>query len=389
MKLERVQVGDVLRLERVPIEPDPRTAYVKIGIQSFGRGLFHYEAAPGSRLGRLRFFELQPDRLVISNIKGWEGAIAVSTEDERGCLASSRFLPYAPIDGRVDVRWAHWFFLSEPGLRLIQRASPGSADRNRTLAIKRFEALEIPLPSIEEQRHVASLLDAFRSGTDRMRTLSLWSGELAIGIRSSLTLGGGSRAASSQTGWRRIALGDALRINPDVTTVEPDSAYHIAGVYSFGRGMFERGVLDGSQTSYKALHRLRAGQVVMSRLKAWEGALAVVPREFDGWFLSPEFPTFDVDSEQLDPRFLQGVLASKPFWTLLRGASRGIGARRERVQAQRLLDQSIDIPTPEKQRDIAAQLELVENVATLAASHSERVSALTPSVVNRAFGGAH
>ena len=147
-----MQVGEVLRLERVPVEPDPMAEYVSIGIRSFGKGIFHYEPKLGAQLGSLRFFEVQPDRLIVSNIKGWEGAIAVSSAADTGHLASNRFLSYIPIEDRIDVRWARWYFLSESGIELIQRASPGSADRNRTLAIERFEALEIPLPPIEEQR---------------------------------------------------------------------------------------------------------------------------------------------------------------------------------------------------------------------------------------------
>lgn len=158
MAVTRERVGDVLALERIPVDPDPTTEYVTIGARSFGRGLFHYEPKIGERLGSLRFFAVQPDRLIISNIKGWEGAIAVSGADDYGCIASNRFLSYAPVDDRIDVGWARWFFLSEQGLPLIQRASPGSADRNRTLSMTRFEALEIPLPPIEEQCRVADRL---------------------------------------------------------------------------------------------------------------------------------------------------------------------------------------------------------------------------------------
>jgi len=147
--------------------PDPALEYISIGIRSFGKGIFHYEPKLGDQLGSLRFFEVQPDRLVISNIKGWEGAIAVSTLADAGCVASNRFLPYAPIDDRIDVGWARWYFLSESGIDLIQQASPGSADRNRTLAIERFEALEIPLPQIGKQRLQAARLDAVADSVRR------------------------------------------------------------------------------------------------------------------------------------------------------------------------------------------------------------------------------
>jgi type I restriction enzyme S subunit len=155
----QARVGDVLRPQRVRVEPEPLRDYTAIGVRSFGRGLFHYEPVSGDKLGSLRFFNLAPGRLVVSNIKGWEGAVAVSSDVDNGCIASNRFLQYEAVDAQIDVGWARWFFLSDAGNALLQDASPGSADRNRTLSVKRFENLTIPLPPVEEQARQAAFLD--------------------------------------------------------------------------------------------------------------------------------------------------------------------------------------------------------------------------------------
>jgi type I restriction enzyme, S subunit len=164
--VKEVRVKDVLRLNRRPVEIEPTAEYVAIGIRSFGRGIFHYPPTEGSQLSKLRFFEIHPDELVVSNIKAWEGAIAVSSADDAGCIGSNRFLSYTPIDNAIDVRYSCYFFLSEAGLPLIQRASPGSADRNRTLAIERFENLVIPLPDLSDQRRIVSRLTTLLGSID-------------------------------------------------------------------------------------------------------------------------------------------------------------------------------------------------------------------------------
>ena len=110
-------------------------------------------------LGNKRVFRIEPADLVISNVFAWEGAIAIASEHETGTIGSHRFMTFVPTDDRIDIRWSSWFFRSEPGLELIRKASPGSAGRNRTLAIDRFEALEIPLPTLDEQRRIAGRLD--------------------------------------------------------------------------------------------------------------------------------------------------------------------------------------------------------------------------------------
>lgn len=380
-EVERVRVGDVLSLERRPVQLDPTFEYVAIGLRSFGRGLFHYEPRPGEDLGSLRFFELRAGRLVISNIKGWEGAVAVSSDADSGCVASNRFLKYISQDGRIDVGWARWFFLSEAGNALLQRASPGSADRNRTLAVKRFEDLVIPLPPIARQQAIAQLLERLRARSEKLMQLLTQASTLSAALRTSLALTETGRGES-----RRVSLADVLELDCHRIEVEPTGAYNLAGVYSFGRGMFERASIDGSQTSYRMLHRLQAGQLVMSRLKAWEGAIAVVEDSFHGLFLSPEFPTFTVDLETVEPRFLHAIVTSESFWRKLGGTSKGIGARRERVHADRLLDQTLSLPTIEVQRCLLARIARVEAAEAGRRASEARIASLLPSALNREFG---
>lgn len=155
-------------------------------------------------------------------------------------------------------------------------------------------------------------------------------------------------------------------IEPDVENVEvsSDDEYKIAGVYSFGRGLFQRGPISGTDTSYKTLHRLRTSQLVVSRLKAFEGALAIVPYAFDGWFLSPEFPTFRCVDGQLDAGYLRHICRWPEFWSMLATTSKGIGARRERVHTEHLLRLELGVPSIEEQRHIAARLDRVTQHAS-------------------------
>lgn len=156
--VERVRVGDVLRLQRRSVVIDPVAEYRLIGVYSFGKGILHRESISGAELGEYRFFSIEPGDLVLSNIQAWEGAIALAEQRDRGTVGSHRFLSYVPVDEQIDTDWARWFFLSERGMDLIRQAAPGSTMRNRTLAIERFEALEIPLPPIDGQRRVANRL---------------------------------------------------------------------------------------------------------------------------------------------------------------------------------------------------------------------------------------
>ena len=132
-------------------------------------------------------------------------------------------------------------------------------------------------------------------------------------------------------GFPTVPLGEVLRLAIDAVPVDAAETYLISGVYSFGRGLLARGPLAGTATTYKVLHRLHTDDFVISQLKVWEGALARVTPSFDGWFLSPQFPTFRVVPDKLDVFYLDWYCKQARVWDKLRGASRGMGARRDSV----------------------------------------------------------
>lgn len=178
-----------------------------------------------------------------------------------------------------------------------------------------------------------------------------------------------------------------LALSLDQTEVVATDAYSIAGVYGFGRGLFERSEIAGSETSYKKLNRLHEGQLVVSRLKAFEGALAVVPQQLDGWFLSPEFPTFKCIEGELDPGYLAHICRWSDFWSILASNSKGIGARRERVHVEDLLQIQLRVPAIGEQRRQADYLDAVASWADMAAKpigrqDADSLVALLPGLVD-------
>lgn len=188
-------------------------------------------------------------------------------------------------------------------------------------------------------------------------------------------------------------LGELIQLSLDQVDADVAGRYPVAGVYSFGRGMFKRGPILGSETSYKKLNRLHVGQLVVSRLKAFEGALAVVPVDLDGWYLSPEFPTFECIDGRLDLAYLGYICRWPEFWALLRGTSRGIGARRERVHAEDLLRLNLDVPSFDEQRKRAARLDTAseafrrasDGIGKMASQTTvELLPGLVDTIVNRA-----
>ena len=74
------------------------------------------------------------------------------------------------------------------------------------------------------------------------------------------------------------ALGDVLRLDSADVTVQPDDDYPIAGVYGFGADSSSADRSEAMKRATRSCHRLTAGRLMMSRLKAFEGAITVTRR---------------------------------------------------------------------------------------------------------------
>ncbi|MES2336285.1 MAG: restriction endonuclease subunit S [Pseudomonadota bacterium] len=150
-------MSEVAPLARRPVEIDLDGTYPELGVRSFGRGTFHKPDLIGAELSWQKPFLVQEGDLVFSNIKAWEGAFAVAGPDDHGRVGSHRYLTCVPVDGLATAEFI-WFYLqTHEGISKVQTASPGSADRNRTLGQSALEAITVPTPPIERQHWFNSI----------------------------------------------------------------------------------------------------------------------------------------------------------------------------------------------------------------------------------------
>lgn len=156
-----------------------------------------------------------------------------------------------------------------------------------------------------------------------------------------------------------VHLGEVLRQVSDAHRVDAAKDYPNFGIYSFGRGLFRKPPISGTTTSARTLFRVRRGQFIYSRLFAFEGAYGLVSNEFDGSFVSNEYPTFKADTTQLIPEYLTLYFRAPAVWAVVARRAVGIGDRRRRVQPEQFLRQELPLPPLPEQRRIVAKLERI------------------------------
>jgi type I restriction enzyme S subunit len=375
-----VPLGEVLRLSRDEVRVEPDQTYQTAGIYSFGRGLFARAPITGADTKYTSLFRLHEGQLVLSRLKGWEGAIAVVPAAFDGYCVSQEYPTFEVVGERAEAAYLRWLCRWDRFWSLLLVESKGVGARRDRVHPDRLFAVEVPMPSLSEQRRIVDYVDRIAARAQPAAVLQDSISQAHAGITGSVL-----RACSDSA--PSVPLGEVLRLSRDEVRVEPDQTYQTAGIYSFGRGLFARAPITGADTKYTSLFRLHEGQLVYSRLFAWEGALSVVPSDFDGAYVSQEFPTFVVDRARAEPAYLGWLCRWRPFWELLRGEATGLGLRRQRVHPDRLLAVHVPLPPLPEQRRLAALAGLVVALASSSRQAAMGLDALIPSLLRAVFDG--
>lgn len=144
-------MSEVAPIVRRQIEITVDGEYPELGARSFGKGIFHKPTLIGAELDWQKLYTVHSGDLVLSNIKAWEGAIAAAGDNDHGRVGSHRYITCVPVEGVTTANFLAFYLLTQEGIEQVQAASPGSADRNRTLAMKRLEKIKVPVPDYDKQ----------------------------------------------------------------------------------------------------------------------------------------------------------------------------------------------------------------------------------------------
>jgi type I restriction enzyme S subunit len=192
--------------------------------------------------------------------------------------------------------------------------------------------------------------------------------------------------------WPTVPLGEVLTRSGDIVPLDPETTYKEVTVRMNGKGVVERRQVQGIEIASDRRFKASAGQFIISRIDARNGASGLIPEELDGSVVTNDFPLFDVAQDRLDPAFLGWMARTASFVELCRRASEGT-TNRVRLSEDRFKALEIFLPPLEEQRRIVARVqelaEKVEEARGLRTLAMEEVEAVRASVANGLFSDAN
>jgi hypothetical protein len=161
------KLAELITLDEREVQIAPSEKYPQVGVRSFGGGLFPKPAILGAETTYGTFNRLYDGAVVLSQVKGWEGAVAVCGSDLSGWFVSPEYRTFRCIpseacpDYMAAVVRTEWFW------KRLKNATRGVGARRERTRPEQFLALEIPMPDVQHQ-HAAE--DIF-SEVGRLKSL--------------------------------------------------------------------------------------------------------------------------------------------------------------------------------------------------------------------------
>ncbi|TGE22701.1 N-6 DNA methylase [Hymenobacter metallicola] len=146
-------------------------------------------------------------------------------------------------------------------------------------------------------------------------------------------------------------LGDFLQRNKNELIIMDDIEYKRVNIKINNRGVYLRDKKLGRDIATKRQFYLKAGQFVLSKIDARNGALGIAPRELDGAAITNDFLAFDINTSLINPYFLSLLTGTKEFIRFCQSCSSG-STNRQRLDENLFLNVEIPLPPLSKQEDM-------------------------------------
>lgn len=157
-----VKLGDVLTFVGVPEKITEPAIEKYVTVQNNGRGAIRRVIKDGKSPVPFTGYRIKPGQFIYSRIDARNGAFAIIPEELDNFVVSKDFPIFEVQSHLVTPQYLLEFLKSGNIQKIIQNLSRGATNRQR---IKEAEFLNFPfpLPSLEEQKRIVSILDKAKS----------------------------------------------------------------------------------------------------------------------------------------------------------------------------------------------------------------------------------
>lgn len=155
---EKVSLGSLIELdERIEtVEGDGE--YPQLGIRSFGNGLFFKDAVSGAETSYKKFNTAYQGGLIVSQPKGWEGAIAVATADHEGWYLSPEYRTFRCNEAKLAPDYLAALIVTPWFQHALSKMTKGQGARRERLRPEMLSEFKLRMPKLAKQKQALRII---------------------------------------------------------------------------------------------------------------------------------------------------------------------------------------------------------------------------------------
>lgn len=149
---KKKKLGDIITLDEDKVLIEKTGEYPQVGVKSFGCGLFPKSAVNGTETTYKTFNRLYDGAIVLSQVKGWEGAIGVCNKNLAGWYVSPEYRTFRCIQNEALPKYMAPLVQTEWFWKHLKNATRGVGARRERTRPEQFLSIQIPMPDIQLQK---------------------------------------------------------------------------------------------------------------------------------------------------------------------------------------------------------------------------------------------
>ena len=280
-----------------------------------------------------------------------DGAIGKVFHYSEGKIAVHQRV-YILSDITIGTKYLFYYFADKFYNRVIRMSAKNTVDSVR---MNMITDMPISLPSLAEQEKIAGFLslidERIESCSETIKERKREKAALLNQLFSQKL-----RFPDFDDEWRVTTLGTILSLAPQIPIDKP-CIKDIISVKLHGKGISRTSAttLNLGATQY---YLRRVGQLIYGKQNFHNGAIALIPKEYDNGITSKDIPSFVFDTTKSSPKYVLAYLLRTKYYEATEVYTTGTGSKR--LKEDSFFSLPISLPSLEEQKKIADFLSLID-----------------------------
>ena len=152
------KIGSFLTRDKTQINIDNDIIYTRVTIRTKNQGVKIRDTEIGKNIGTKKQFVIKKGQFLLSKIDARNGAFGIATDELDGAIITADFFAYDIDETKINPYFLSLITTTKQFIQFAQNSSTGTTNRQR-LNEKLFLDVEIPLPTIQEQKELVKDLE--------------------------------------------------------------------------------------------------------------------------------------------------------------------------------------------------------------------------------------